>query len=216
MADVSHIGGLIASRALPNPLAAGFDVVTTTTHKTLRGPRGGLILCREPFRKAIDQAVFPGLQGGPHMDHVAALATALHLAGQEEFQAYARQVLDNARALAAALEGRGAQLVTGGTDNHLMVVDVAASFGIDGDEAQQRLDRVGLVSNKQVVPDDTRPPLRPSGLRLGTPAVTTRGMREGQMATLADLIVDAVTGARPEGALANAVRDFARRCPIPG
>ena len=189
-------------------------MVTTTTHKTLRGPRGGLILCREPFRKAIDQAVFPGLQGGPHMDQVAAMATALHLAAQGEFQAYARRVLDNARALAEALQGRGAQLVTGGTDNHLMVVDVAASFGVDGDEAQQRLDRVGLVSNKQVVPDDTRPPLRPSGLRLGTPAVTTRGMREGQMTALADLIIDAVTGERPEPA--HAVRDFARRFPIPG
>jgi glycine hydroxymethyltransferase len=216
MADVSHIGGLIAGKALPNPVAAGFDVVTTTTHKTLRGPRGGLILCREPFRKPIDQAVFPGLQGGPHMDHVAALATALHLAAQEEFQAYARRVLDNAKALAAALAARGAQLVTGGTDNHLMVVDVAASFGIDGDEAQQRLDRIGLVSNKQVVPDDTRPPLRPSGLRLGTPAVTARGMREGQMGMLADLVIDAVTGARPEPALGNAVRDIARRFPIPG
>ncbi|MGK9168133.1 serine hydroxymethyltransferase [Inquilinus limosus] len=216
MADVSHIGGLIAGRALPNPLAAGFDVVTTTTHKTLRGPRGGLILCRAPFAKAIDQAVFPGLQGGPHMDQVAALATALHLAAQEEFRAYARRVLDNAKALAEALQARGARLVTDGTDNHLMVVDVAASFGVDGAEAQERLDRVSLVSNKQVVPDDPRPPLRPSGLRLGTPAVTTRGMREGQMTALAELVVDAITGARPEPALANAVRDFARRFPIPG
>ncbi|MDJ1157898.1 serine hydroxymethyltransferase [Chelatococcus sp. SYSU_G07232] len=215
MADVSHVGGLIAGKALANPFDSGFDIVTTTTHKTLRGPRGGLILCKAAHARAIDQAVFPGLQGGPHMDHVAALAVALKLIDTDAYRAHARQVLVNAKALAGALTARGATLVTGGTDNHLMVVDVAASFGVDGAEAQARFDRVGLVANKQVVPDDDRPAMRPSGLRLGTPAVTTRGMTAAEMDGLAELIVATITQARPETELRAQVQALAHRFPIP-
>ena len=219
MADVSHIGGLIAGNAMANPLDHGFDVMTTTGHKTLRGPRSGLILCRAEHRRKIDKAVFPGLQGGPHMNAVAALAITLGKALEPEFAVYARQVLTNAKVLAGELMNRGAELVTGGTDNHMMVLDTEKSFGIDGRVAEETLDKVSITVNKQLIPDDPRPPLRPSGIRLGSPAATTRGMEEAEMKLLAEWIVGAL---RRHGdderldAMRKDIEGFCLRFPVPG
>ena len=220
-ADVSHLGGLIAGNVLANPLDAGFDVVTTTTHKSLRGPRGGLILCRQEFAPRIDKSVFPGLQGGPHMNVVAGIAVTLKKATTPEFRRYAEQTLRNAQALAHALLTHGAKLVTGGTENHLIVVDTAASFNVDGRNAEERLDAVDITVNKQVIPDDPRPPMRPSGIRIGTPAATTRGMREPEMRAIAKFIAAALTHAqsKPELAqpeLAQAVQSLCAKFPLPG
>lgn len=219
MADVSHIGGLIAGGALSNPFDAGFDFVTTTTHKSLRGPRGGMILCRRRFRKAIDKSVFPGLQGGPHMNQVAATALALGKALQPEFREYCKQVMANARALAGALSDGGASLVTGGTSNHMMVLDCARTFGMNGRDAERTLDLVGITCNKQVIPDDPNPPLRPSGIRLGTPAATTRGMRETEMQALGAWLLDALRHRGQPEALARLrvrVREICAEFPVPG
>ncbi len=219
MADVSHIGGLIAANVMRNPLDAGFDIMTTTTHKSLRGPRGGLILCKERFAKKIDASVFPGLQGGPHMNQVAAAATTFRLAAMPAFQDYARAVLANAKALAAALVKRQTKLVTGGTDNHLMVIDTVASFGINGAEAQEALDRVGLTTNKQVIPDDPNPPMRPSGLRLGTPAATARGMGANEMEEIAAIIAGTLAArgdSAAEAEFASRTRALTARFPVPG
>jgi glycine hydroxymethyltransferase len=219
MADVSHVGGLIAAGVLANPMDAGFDVVTTTTHKSLRGPRGGLILCQTALAQQIDQAVFPGMQGGPHMHAVAGIAVTLHLAAQPEFKAYAQQVLNNARQLARELDVLGCVLITGGTENHLLVIDVVASFGIDGRVAEAALDHAGLTVNKQVIPDDPRPPLRPSGIRIGTPAITTRGARETDMAHVARWLVSALRAPADATTLAGIraeVGEWCRRFPIPG
>jgi glycine hydroxymethyltransferase len=202
-----------------NPLDAGFDVMTTTTHKSLRGPRGGLILCKDQFAKKIDASVFPGLQGGPHMNQVAAAATTFKLAAQPSFRAYARQTLANAKALASALASRQVKLITGGTDNHLIVIDTMQSFGIDGAQAQATLDRVGLTTNKQVIPDDPLPPMRPSGIRLGTPAATARGMGLNEMEEVAGIIADALRAegdAGAEAALAARTRALTSRFPVPG
>lgn len=219
MADVSHIGGLIAANVMRNPLDAGFDVMTTTTHKSLRGPRGGLILCKAEFAKKIDASVFPGLQGGPHMNQVAAAATTFRLAATPAFRAYGTAVLANARALAAALTRRQVKLVTGGTDNHLMVLDVVQSFGLDGAKAQAALDRVDLTTNKQVIPDDPLPPMRPSGIRLGTPAATARGMGEAEMEEIAAIIAETLRAggdAEAEALLAARTRALTARFPVPG
>ncbi len=219
MADVSHIGGLIAGGVMSNPCDYGFDFVTTTTHKSLRGPRGGMILCKKEFRREIDKSVFPGMQGGPHMNAVAGAAIALGKALQPEFKTYARQTLDNAQALAKALTTGGAELVTGGTENHMMVVDCIASFALDGRVAEEALDRVSITCNKQVVPDDPNPPLRPSGIRLGTPAATTRGMGPPEMERLGGWMLDALRNHDDEAALARikaAVEDMCRRFPVPG
>lgn len=219
MADVSHIGGLIAADVLANPLDAGFDVVTTTTHKSLRGPRGGLILCKAALAQKIDQAVFPGMQGGPHMNAVAGIAVTMKLAAEPAFRDYARRVLDNARRLADELRQRGCALVTGGTENHLMVVDTMQSFGIDGRVAEAALDAAGLTVNKQVIPDDPRPPLRPSGIRLGTPAMTTRGLGEAEMVQVADFMARALRASDQADALAqihDEVRALCARHPVPG
>ena len=219
LADVSHIGGLIAGEALANPFDAGFDLVTTTTHKSMRGPRGGMIMCREEFRKAIDKSVFPGLQGGPHMNQVAATAVALGKAQQPEFKRYCQQVLANARALARALLDGGAELVTGGTANHMMVVDCVRSFGIDGRVAENALDEIAITCNKQVVPDDPNPPLRPSGIRLGTPAATTRGMGESEMEALGGFMLEALRKPDDEaglGRLKDEVQALCAAFPVPG
>jgi glycine hydroxymethyltransferase len=219
VADVSHVGGLIAAGALANPFDAGFDVVTTTTHKSLRGPRAGLILCRAELARAIDRSVFPGLQGGPHMNTIAAVAVALGKALEPEFKRYGEQVLHNARVLADALLTAGCRLVTGGTDNHMLVLDAVASFGLDGTEAERTLDAVGITANKQVIPDDPNPPLRPSGVRLGTPAATTRGMGEAEMRRLGDWIATALRcRSRPEhlAQLRREVEALCRRFPVPG
>ncbi len=219
MADVSHIGGLIAGNAMSNPMDHGFDVMTTTGHKTLRGPRSGLILCRAEHRRKIDKAVFPGLQGGPHMNAVAALAITLGKALEPDFAIYARQVLTNAKVLAEELMNRGADLVTGGTDNHMMVLDTRKSFGIDGRVAEETLDKVSITVNKQLIPDDPRPPLRPSGIRLGSPAATTRGMEEPEMKLLAEWIIDALRRHGDDERLDAMRQDIERFClrfPVPG
>ena len=219
MADVSHIGGLIAGNAMANPLDHGFDVMTTTGHKTLRGPRSGLILSRAEHRRKIDKAVFPGLQGGPHMNAVAALAITLGKALEPEFAVYARQVLSNAKVLADELMSRGADLVTAGTENHMMVLDTQQSFGIDGRVAEETLDKVSITVNKQLIPDDPLPPLRPSGIRLGSPAATTRGMEEAEMKLLAEWIMDALRRHRDEERLDAMRQDIERFClrfPVPG
>jgi glycine hydroxymethyltransferase len=219
MADVSHIGGLIAGGVMRNPLDAGFDFMTTTTHKSLRGPRGGMILCKKEHAKGIDQSVFPGLQGGPHMNQVAATAVTLKLASEAPFKAYAAQVLKNAKALAAELTNAGLHLVTGGTDNHLIVIDVVKSFGINGTIAEKALDHAGMTTNKQVIPDDPNPPLRPSGVRLGTPAATTRGMKEGEMKQIARIMVEAMKNHEDVKRLAGLRQETKVMCsrfPVPG
>jgi glycine hydroxymethyltransferase len=219
MADVSHIGGLIAGGVMSNPIDHGFDLVTTTTHKSLRGPRGGMVLCKKKFAKVIDKSVFPGLQGGPHMNTIAGVAVTLKKALEPEFKLYAAQVLKNAKALAAALMERKGKLITGGTDNHMMVLNTVESFGIDGKVAEQTLDRVSITTNKQIIPDDPNPPLRPSGIRLGTPAATTRGMVESDMQRLAGWIVDALEHREDEprlAALRGEVEGFCSRFPVPG
>jgi glycine hydroxymethyltransferase len=219
MADVSHIGGLIAAGVMRNPFDAGFDVVTTTTHKSLRGPRGGMVLCKKKFAGEIDRSVFPGLQGGPHMHTIAGIAVALGKALEPEFRAYAEQVLRNAKALARGLLERGAKLVTGGTDNHMLVLDAVKSFGTDGRAAEEALDAVSITTNKQVIPDDPNPPLRPSGVRMGTPAATTRGMVEADMERLAGWIVAALERREDAAALAllrAEVESFCAGFPVPG
>jgi glycine hydroxymethyltransferase len=219
MADISHIGGLVAANVMRNPFDAGFDVVTTTTHKTLRGSRGGLILSKAAYAKTIDSAVFPGLQGGPHMNNIAAAAITFKKAAAPEFIAYARATLRNAKALATALLAEGATLVTGGTDNHLLVIDTVASFDLDGQVAEEALDSIGITTNKQIIPDDSRPPLRPSGLRLGTPACTTRGMGEDDMARIAQWIVKTLRHPGDTAAVEatrGEVNAMCRRYPVPG
>jgi glycine hydroxymethyltransferase len=219
MADVSHIGGLIAGKALANPLASDFDVVTTTTHKSLRGPRGGLILCKREHATKIDQAVFPGMQGGPHMNAVAGIAVTFKNAAQPAFAEYARQVLRNASELATELQKHGCTLITGGTENHLAVIDTVKSFNVDGRIAEHALDLAGLTVNKQIIPDDPRPPLRPSGIRLGTPAMTSRGMREPQMTQVGAWIVRALRAPTDEAELARINAEVRALCadfPVPG
>jgi glycine hydroxymethyltransferase len=219
MADISHIGGLVAAGVMRNPFDAGFDVVTTTTHKTLRGPRGGLILAKKAHGPAIDSAVFPGLQGGPHMNNVAGAAVTFRKATEPEFLAYAEQTLKNAKALAQALIDEDVALITGGTDNHMMVMDTVKSFGIDGRDAQTALDAVGITANKQVIPDDPLPPVRPSGVRLGTPACTTRGMNEDDMRRIAGWIVGVLRAPGDEAATARMRAEsqaLCRRYPVPG
>ncbi|HLO68324.1 MAG TPA: serine hydroxymethyltransferase [Holophaga sp.] len=186
MVDMAHIAGLVATGHHPSPVPHA-DFVTTTTHKTLRGPRGGLVLCREKFAKDLDRALFPGVQGGPLMHVVAAKAVALFEALQPEFKAYQEQVVRNAAAMAAALQRKGWRIVSGGTDNHLMLVDVFGQ-GILGNEAEQTLDKAGITVNKNGIPFDPNPPLKPSGIRIGSPAITSRGMKEPEMERIAGWI----------------------------
>ncbi len=206
MADMSHIAGLIVGGQAKNPFDYGFHVITTTTHKTLRGPRGGLILSKgvvgNPLKRPektlenlptlIDRAVFPGTQGGPHMHTIAAKAVAFGEALHPEFKTYAQQIVKNAAVLADELKRGGLKLVTGGTSNHLVLADVYGSFGIDGKTAQERLEASGITANANAIPNDTLPPFRPSGLRLGTPAVTTRGMKENEVKQIAEWIITAI------------------------
>lgn len=217
MADMAHIAGLIAGGAAKNPLDYGFHVMTTTTHKTLRGPRGGLILSKgtignplkapektlENLPTLIDRAVFPGMQGGPHMHVIAAKAVALGEAMQPEFREYAAQIVKNAQVLADQLQRSGFQLVTGGTSNHLILADVYKSFGCDGKVAEAALDKIGLTLNANAVPDDPLPMFRPSGIRLGTPALTTRGLKEEHMEQIAEWIVRAIEARENEETLQN-------------
>lgn len=225
MADMSHIAGLIAGGVAKNPLDHGFHVMTTTTHKTLRGPRGGLILSMgvvgNPLKKPektieniptlIDRAVFPGMQGGPHMHVIAAKAVAFGEALRPEFREYATQIVKNAKVLAEEMQKRGFLLVTGGTSNHLILADVYKSFGIDGKIAERALDKIGLTLNANAVPDDPLPMFTPSGIRLGTPALTTRGLSEGHMAKIAEWMKRAIDN-RDDDTVLNSlraeVRDF--------
>jgi len=216
--DAAHIAGLIAGGAHPSPVPYA-DVVTFTTHKTMRGPRGGAILCREEYAKAIDKAVFPGMQGGPLMHVIAAKAVCFHEAAQPAFKDYAAGIVRNSRALAAALAGEGFRIVSGGTDNHLMLVDLRP-FGVTGKVAQEALDRAGITLNKNTIPNDPESPFVTSGLRIGTAAVTTAGMGEGEMAEIASLIAR-VLRATDDEATATEVREAsARLCskfvPYPG
>lgn len=186
MVDMAHFAGLVAADLHPNPVEYA-DIVTTTTHKTLRGPRGGLILCKEKYAKAIDKSIFPGIQGGPLMHVIAAKAVALGEALQPEFKVYAQQIIDNAKALAAALQDKGLTIVSGGTDTHVMLVDVR-STGLTGKEAEHLLDEVGITCNKNTIPFDPASPFVTSGIRLGTPALTTRGLQVKDMEEIADII----------------------------
>lgn len=217
MADISHTAGLIAGGALESPVPF-FDVVTTTTHKTLRGPRGAIIMCKEKHAKAIDRAIFPGLQGGPHEHAIAGKAIAFAEALKPEFKEYAKQVKANAAHLAEALMKRGFKLVSDGTDTHLILADLT-NKGVPGKLAQEALDKVGITLNKNTVPDDPRSPFDPSGIRLGTPAVTTRGMRESEMELIAGWIDRALGAIGDESALATIkaeVRAMSRKFPVPG
>lgn len=219
MTDASHFGGMVAGGAMNNPFDYGFDLVTTTTHKSLRGPRGGMVLCSKALAAKIDKSVFPGLQGGPHMNAIAGIAVTLRMAQGQPFKQYAQQVLVNAKTLADALMQRQAKLITGGTDNHMMVVDTVASYGMDGRQAEETLDKVGITTNKQIIPDDPKPPLRPSGIRLGTPAATARGMAEAEMAQLAEWMDAALRAPEDQALLADLqakVVAFCQDYPVPG
>jgi glycine hydroxymethyltransferase len=215
LVDMAHIAGLVAAGVHPSPVPHA-EVVTLTTHKTLRGPRGGMILSRAEFARKVDSAVFPGMQGGP-LDHViAAKAVALREASTPEYRAYQAQVVRNAQALAAGLGQRGVRLVSGGTDNHLLLVDLTA-LEITGQEAADRLEAAGIVVNKNMIPFDSRKPVQTSGLRIGTPALTTRGMGEREMEEVAELIISAIT--RPDdenlGRCRARVRRLCEQFPAP-
>src|SRR3989338_3613150 len=191
VADMAHIAGLIAGGVARNPFDDGFDVITTTTHKTLRGPRGGMVLVRESedIAQRVAKAVFPGLQGGPHMNNIAAKAVAFGEALHPNFKVYAAQILKNAKAMEEVFRRENARMIGGGTSNHLLLVDAFGSFGIAGQEAEVLLDEVGLTLNKNMIADDTRKPMDPSGIRFGTPAMTTRGMKEKEVAEVAELMI---------------------------
>ena len=195
VADMAHIAGLIVGGAAKNPFDDGFDVITSTTHKTLRGPRGGMILTRESedIAKKVDKTVFPGLQGGPHMNNIAAKAVCFKEALQPSFKKYAKQILKNAKAMESVLRKRNIRMLGGGTSNHLILADVHGSLGITGAEAEKVLDEVGITLNKNVIADDPRKPLDPSGIRFGTPAMTTRGFTEKESARVAELMIDTLT-----------------------
>ncbi len=215
MVDIAHIAGLVAAEIHPSPVPVA-DFVTTTTHKTLRGPRGGMILFKEKYRKLINKAIFPGTQGGPLEHIIAAKAVALKLAMQPEFADYQKQVVKNAKALAKALSERGYRLITGGTDNHLLIIDLRAK-NITGRKAEKLLDSVGITTNKEAIPFDPLPPTKASGLRLGTPALTTRGMKEEDMEIVAELIDKAITHKDDEKELENVrngVKDLTKRYPL--
>ena len=215
--DMAHIAGLVAAGLHPSPFPHA-DLVTTTTHKTLRGPRGGLVFCRADLAKAVDKAVFPLTQGGPLMHVIAAKAVALHLANTDEFRADQRRTIANAAVLAGTLRDRGARVVSGGTDNHLMLVDVTP-FGVTGKEAEQILDSIGITVNKNAIPFDQNPPAVASGLRIGTPATTSRGFGEAEMREIGGLIVDAITGRDDPETLARvrgAAAAICERFPVPG
>jgi len=210
MADIAHIAGLVAAGIHPSPVPH-CEFVTTTTHKTLRGPRGGLILCKEAWAKEVDRAVFPGVQGGPLMHVIAAKAVAFKEALAPEWKAYQRQIVANAAALAKALQGEGWRLVSGGTDNHLMLVDVFAK-GLTGKVAEKALDKAGITANKNTIPFDTNSPMVASGIRLGTPALTTRGMKEADMAQVAHLVSRALRAVENETELAQVKREVRTMC----
>jgi glycine hydroxymethyltransferase len=217
MVDMAHVAGLVAAKLHPDPVPHA-DFVTTTTHKTLRGPRGGLVICKENWAKPIDSAVFPGVQGGPLMHVIAGKAVAFGEALRPDFVEYQTQVLANAKTLAEALQAAGFPIVSGGTDNHLMLVDVFTKAGVGGKQAEHALDEAGITANKNMIPYDTRKPMDPSGIRLGTPALTTRGMKEPEMRQVARWITDVL--ARPadddlKARVRGSVRELCEQFPVP-
>jgi len=220
MADMAHIAGLIGAGVLRNPFEDGFDIITTTTHKTLRGPRGGMILTRESeeIAKKIDKAIFPGIQGGPHMHTIAAKAVAFSEALRPEFKVYANQVLKNAKAMEEVFRAEGVRMIGGGTDNHLILADVFGSLGVTGKEAQTVLDEVGITLNMNSIAGDTRKPLDPSGIRFGTPAITTRGFKEEDCAEVAKLLIETLKNkdnAEKKSEIKAKIKTLAQAHPIP-
>jgi len=232
MADVAHIAGLIAGGVAKNPFDYGFQIVTTTTHKTLRGPRGGMILSKgivssplkapektvENLPTLIDRSVFPGLQGGPHMNNIAAKAIALGEAMQPPFKGYAAQIVKNARAMAKVFQDANIRLIAGGTDNHLVLADVWSSLSLGGKDAEGTLDKVGITLNKNAIADDTRKPFDPSGIRFGTPAITTRKFTEKESARVAELMIEAMQNKSEEkklSAIREEIRTLCKKFPIP-
>lgn len=218
--DAAHIAGLIAGKACKNPFDYGFDIITTTTHKTLRGPRGGMILTREneEYAKKVDKSVFPGFQGGPIMNTIAAKAVAFGEDLQPSFKEYAAQIIKNAAAMAQVFENHEIRMITGGTSNHLILADVFGSLGISGHEAETVLDEVGITLNKNSIADDTRKPMDPSGIRFGTPAVTTRGFKEKECARVAELMIETMKkkgDAKIKEAIHEEIRAMCERFPIP-
>lgn len=217
MADVAHIAGLIAAGEMNNPVPI-FDIVTTTTHKTLRGPRGGMIMCKEKYAKAIDKSVFPGLQGGPHENNIAAKAVAFLEDLQPEYKEYAKQIKKNAKKMEECFFSKGYNIMFHGTENHLLLIDVT-NKGVSGKQVQNALDEAGITLNKNMVPDDIRSPMDPSGIRLGTPAITTRGMKESDMETIVNWIDEVVThidDAATHKRIKGEVKEFCSKFPVPG
>lgn len=220
VADMAHIAGLIAGEALRNPFVDGFDIITSTTHKTLRGPRGGLILVREDeeLAKKIDKSIFPGIQGGPHMHTIAGKAVAFGEAMKPKFKIYAKQVLKNAKAMEKVFKQNKIRMIGGGTDNHLILADVYGSLGITGKEAQTVLDEVGITLNMNSIAGDTRKPLDPSGIRFGTPAITTRGFKEKECARVAELMIEVLKNKdnkKIKEKVHAEVKKLAKKFPIP-
>ena len=218
--DIAHIAGLIAGKAVKNPFDHGFDIMTTTTHKTLRGPRGGMILTKdnEEIAKKIDKSVFPGFQGGPIMNTIAAKAVCFGEALTPQFGDYAQQILRNAKAMEVVFAKEGVRMITGGTSNHLILADVFGSLGISGHEAETLLDQVGITLNKNAIADDTRKPMDPSGIRFGTPAITTRGFKEAESARVAELMIETLRqkdDTKKLGEIREEIRTLCQRLPIP-
>jgi glycine hydroxymethyltransferase len=218
MFDMAHIAGLIAGKVIPNPVPY-FDIVTTTTHKTLRGPRGGMILCKKEFARIIDKACFPGFQGGPHMNNIAAKAVAFKEALKPSFRKYAKQVLRNAKILERELKKYGFRIMFGGTDNHMVLIDVFGSKGVSGKEAETVLDKIGISLNKNMIPDDPRGPTDPSGIRIGVPAITTRGMKEKEIKQISKWINEAIENRNSKRVLRRLHKEVIKMCrkfPVPG
>lgn len=211
MMDMAHIAGLVAGKALPNPIPH-FDMVTTTTHKTLRGPRGGVIFCKQELAGVVDKSVFPGLQGGPHMHNITAKAVAFGEALKPEFRKYAKQILKNAKTLQKEMAKHKYKIVFGGTENHMILVDVFATLGISGKEAEKTLDVVGITVNKNMLPDDKRSPMDPSGIRIGVPAITTRGMKEKEVKQLARIIDEALRNRGDTKVLKSLRKEVLKMC----
>lgn len=216
MMDMAHIAGMVAAQALPSPVPY-FDIVTLTTHKSLRGPRGGMILCKAPLAKAVDKAVFPGVQGGPHMNNIAAKAVAFGEALRPSFRKYGVQILKNAKTLEQEFAKRGVPVLFGGTDNHMVMIDVMTSYAISGKDAEERLDAIGITVNKNMIPDDPRGPMDPSGIRVGVPALTTRGMKEKQVKQIVHAMDEVLRDADPK-TVARLQKDMQKLCrafPVP-
>lgn len=213
MMDMAHIAGLVAAKVVPNPIPY-FDIVTCTTHKSLRGPRGGMIFCTKELATKVDKAVFPGIQGGPHMNNIAAKAVAFKEALKPSFKSYGRQILKNAKVLEKEFTKRNGIIAFGMTENHMIVLDAVKSYGIGGKEAEERLDAIGITVNKNVIPDDPRGPMDPSGIRIGVPALTTRGMKEAQVRKIVSYMHEALAGSTDSKVLRSQVMKLCKEFPL--